>query len=150
MTTLYGVMLPECIWPCWTYALARIGKRTLLSPEWISETMPKHLRKIGDGTPYTAWQKPGTILVWSTTNSPNERSSFWEPVEMLPNGTPICRKVRYEYHAGVYEGSGLVSDMVTPTGGAELPLIIRQCKIEDKTPGAAFFLPLDSPALKME
>lgn len=114
------VTIPELIWPCWAYALARVGKRGLLSSVWIHDVMPKILEKYNPDYPVV-----GGIIVWKH----KEPETVYMPVRILEDGRIISKKIAYDYHAAVYEGEGYVTDMVKDESG-DIPFIIRMRELE--------------------
>lgn len=118
------VLIPELIYPCWAYALRRIGKGKVLSLDWVKNTMPDLLNPCGDDA--YGFDK-GTILVWE-----HERGRpDIEPVKMLKSGNILWLPIEYNYHAGVYEGDGVVSDCAEHPGDFILPFIFRNRIIGD-------------------
>lgn len=116
------VCLLETIYPCWAYALARVGHRDLLTLEWIEKDMQGLLNDYRDNI--LPELKSGDILVWNNVNP----EKIYSPVN-IQNNEIIFEKIFYNYHVCVYEGSGLVTDLVEPDGNAILPFIIRKRKL---------------------
>lgn len=108
------VIMIETIYPCWTYALRRIGRSDLLNMQWLDDKMPELL------VPYKGVAGQGDLAVWQN----EEASSIHKPVVITKTGMIISRRLKYNYHAAVCEGNGLVSDMVAPDD-ADIPFEIR-------------------------
>lgn len=140
-------MIPELIWPCWAYVLRRLRYGHLLSKEWMHDVMPGLLKSAQDEcvTPYSS----GTILVWK--NRQPLRDHFPVSIPVPLGGAVIHQFIKYEYHAGIYEGkypntygdAGVVSDMVSPDGRLELPYIIRLRPLNQVLPPDFVLLPSD-------
>lgn len=118
---LYNVLILETVYPCWAYALARVGKSELFHEAWLKDKMPKLLQE------YNGVLQEGDILVWQLDEDKNNDHLYW-PIEMGAGGV-ISRKVVYKYHVCVYEGSGIVSDLAAEDN--LLPLIVRQRKLKE-------------------
>lgn len=125
---LQDVLILETVYPCWAYALTRIGKSELFTPDWLKNDMLRLLQKLKNQT-----LSKGTLLVWKNHNC--ER--IYSPVSIEGNEI-ISEEINYAYHAGVYEGGGLVSDMVKTDGDFDLPFIIRKRKLEQLSPPEYF------------
>lgn len=116
------VLIPETIWPCWAYAIRRIGANIRLSEKWVYEDMPKLLQK------YNEDAQTGDILVWKGHKSEKE----FLPCNITKQGNIIYKYIKYDYHAAVYEGDFLVSDMIVGIDKDwSIPFIIRMRNMED-------------------
>lgn len=122
---LHTVSLLETVYPCWAYALARVGKKDLLTWEWINKEMQNEY--LDDYGKYKNGLFIGDILVWR--NPKEEQGHFYCPVTISHN--IIWEKISYCYHACVFEGNGLITDMVKTDGNFELPFIIRMRRLSD-------------------
>lgn len=121
---LREVSLLETVYPCWAYALARVGKKDLLSWEWINKEMQDCLDT------YEKYKDDlliGDILIWR--NPKEEQGHFYCPVTIAYDIT--WEKISYCYHACVFEGNGLITDMVKTDGNFDLPFIIRKRRLSD-------------------
>lgn len=119
---LSPVFLPELCFPCWAYALRRIGCGELLTPEWVYNIMPGHIQPL-DRFPECG-NEIGNILVWKTNEDDTVRTRDYYPVELTENGIVKWRFLAYDYHAAVYEGNGVVSDYASTTDNL-LPFEVR-------------------------
>lgn len=113
------VLIIEQVYPCRSYCFTRIGRKDLLTLEWLNNEFPKFLQDYSDSTSLVA----GDILVWKNAGAKHE----YYPVHKQGSHV-IFEKIKYSFHAGVYEGEGFVSDVALFDGG--LPLIIRERKLE--------------------
>lgn len=113
------VLIIEQVYPCRSYCLTRIGRKDLLTLEWLGKEFPKLLQEYSDNEALVV----GDILVWNNSGANHE----YCPVHMQ-DGRVIFEKIQYSFHAGVFEGNGLVSDVALLNGG--LPLIIRERRLE--------------------
>ncbi len=120
------IFIPETVWPCWAYALKRVGKSEYLTEQWIHNKMPKILEEFSSSKTI----RKGDILVWK--NNTPLHGSF--PVGFIDENI-VWSKVKYDYHAAVYEGCVkdvlLVSDMVVNDGSDVIPFIIRIRPLDD-------------------
>lgn len=112
------VIILEHIYPCRSYCLKRLDREDLLTLEWLENEFPKLLQKYRDNIVL----KRGDILVWKS----RESESCFAPVR-IQNNRVLFEKIAYDYHCGVYEGDGLVSDVILDNA---LPLIIRERNLE--------------------
>lgn len=114
------VMFLENIYPCWSYALARVGRKDDFSFDWLKYIMPKLL------VPYSNQNLlSGNLLVWKAHNP----SIYYLPVHIEYDGQIISEQIKYEHHVAVFEGQGLCSDMVHGEGEFAIPFIIRMRKV---------------------
>lgn len=121
---LQQTSLLETVYPCWAYALTRVGKKDLLTWEWIKDIMPKDLL---DYDRYKDDLWIGDILIWQ--NPKDEQGHFYCPVTI--NHNIIWEKISYCYHACVFEGECMITDMVKTDGNFDLPFIIRKRRLSD-------------------
>lgn len=119
---LQAVRLDCLIYPCWYYALSRIGKKSLFSERWLREEMPEMCSRDA------AVLEEGDLLIWDAP--PEEVTNASHPVYIQSNGQIINKPVIYNCHVGVYEGHGLVSDMVA-AWDQTLPFVIRMRDLAD-------------------
>lgn len=126
MANLQDVLFLETTYPCWAYALARVGKKGLLSLDWIAKKMPKILLDYED---IRDSPQIGDILIWGKPAN-DDSCLCYAPVKIVGNEI-IWEKIRYNYHVCVYEGYNLVSDMVKTDSDFELPWIIRKRRLSD-------------------
>lgn len=119
---LYDVMFLETTYPCWAYALARTGKSNLLTLDWIKNV--DRILQVYD--PKKDALSIGDILVWKS----DKNGSFYAPISVI-GADIIWNKIAYAHHVGVYEGLGLVTDMVKTDVNFDLPFIIRKRRLED-------------------
>lgn len=127
---LQGVLLLETVYPCWAYALARIGKSDLFTWKWINEEMPDLLKKFDYYPNDLSNLKVGDLLVWKNTDK-NTAGVFYSPVSITQYGHITWEKINYKSHVCVWEGNGFVSDMLKTDGNFDLPFIIRRRMLED-------------------
>lgn len=118
------VVIPALIYPCWAFALERVGKKDLFSLKWLEKDMPKLLIEYSTGFDYIP--KSEDILVWKNMDK-NASEKFYAPVN-LSDGNIVSEAIQYECSVGVYEGNGLVSDMVAIDGNT-IPFVIRMRKL---------------------
>lgn len=120
MQTQDKIFIPETVWPCWAYALKRIGKSECLTEDWIYNKMPTLLEKFKP----TSTLRSGDLLVWKNRTP----QCIASPVGFIGERL-VWSIIKYEYHAGVYEGcikdTLLVSDMVVNGGSDAIPFVIR-------------------------
>lgn len=112
------VLIIEQVYPCRSYCFTRIGRKDLLTLEWLNNEFPKLLQNYSDGMSLAV----GDILVWKTADANSE----YYPVHKQGSHV-IFEKIQYSFHAGVYEGDGFVSDVALLDGG--LPLVIRERRL---------------------
>lgn len=119
-------LMPELIWPCWAYALQRINSGIALSAEWMDESLPGMLK------PYTPSQDNpdvGDILVWKLKNP----KLIYAPVFIDSLGHVISRRIAYAFHAAVYEGMDVITDMAAPKDSDwPLPFQIRMRLLSER------------------
>lgn len=121
--------VPETIWPCWAYALKRVGKSDLLTAHWVHEEMPKLL------SPYHSHGQifTGDILVWRMHDAVTD----FHPVGLTdgPPSSVLHSRCKYDYHAAVCEqlqdGGYIVSDMVPGVDESPVPFMIRFRKLSE-------------------
>lgn len=94
-----NVNFMELAYPCAKYCLARIG---------VTFDIIKFL-DIQSSIKFIRWEdlEVGDIVVWK---APEDR--YEEVVLQVFGTTTVTTKVKKTFHYGVYEGNGLVSDMV--------------------------------------
>lgn len=122
---LKPVSILETVYPCWAYALARVGKKDLLTWEWVKQEIEKECFD-----PYEGYKDNlfiGDILIWK--NPKEEQGHFYCSVTITDN--IIWEKISYSHHACVYEGNGMITDMVKTDGNFDLPFIIRNRRLSD-------------------
>ncbi|MDE6735612.1 MAG: hypothetical protein K2J64_09130 [Desulfovibrio sp.] len=127
---MQDVLFLEHMYPCHSYCLTRIGRRDLLTLEWLNNEFPKLLQPFKEGISLDI----GNIIVWK-----NEAYNIYRPIHMKDNQI-IFEQIKYNYHSSVYEGNGIVSDMVLD--GEAIPLIIRKRRLEQLS-RPDYFLRLD-------
>lgn len=115
---MQDVLFLEHMYPCRSYCLTRIGRRDLLTLDWLNNEFPKLLQPFGENISLNV----GDIIVWK-----HEAHNIYRPIHMKDDQV-IFEQIKYSYHTAVYEGNGLVSDMVLD--GADIPLIIRKRQLE--------------------
>ncbi len=116
------VMMPELIWPCWAYAFRRVGYPTcILSQEWFKNELQKYLEQYN-----LDYLEKDNILVWKNI----KEEIMYEPVKINTDGNIISMRISLSYHVGVYEGNGIVSDMIAPPVGS-IPFVIRNRNLCD-------------------
>lgn len=111
------VEIPELIYPCWAYALRRIGKADLFSLHWVHEVV------LTLETYNSTLVCKGDFVVWNTPSADIQKDKY--PVWITPDGDVLSKYVRYDVHVAVYEGNNVVSDMSSFYGNC-LPFIIRK------------------------
>lgn len=119
--SLHPVEFPELIYPCWAYAFARNGKKFTL--EWLKYDLDKVAKPYAYGNAGI-----GDVLIWNQEES--KRTIGLYPVRITQAGRVVNRIVDYNCHVAVYEGDGMISQMVSFYDGC-LPFIIRMSYLEE-------------------